>query len=368
MRNLAMVLCVASCSSPPHGAAVDTTASPFAERPRALVASMPPGPLKTALQGCAGRPLTPTTFSIGHRGAALGFPEHTRESYEAAAAMGAGLIECDVTFTRDRELVCRHSQCDLHTTTNILSVPALAAKCSVPPAPGTAARCCTSDLSLAEFESLCGKKDDDDSSCGKVMSHRESIALIDRLGRSFIPELKSASVPMPYGGDYTEERFVEQLLSEYRAAGIDPRRVFVQSANERDVTYLLAHAPAFADHAIFLDERADAPDGYDAAVADLPRLAAEGVRIVAPPIHALLTKDAGGRFVPSTYATTARANRLGLLTWTLERAGFDPASIYIALDVLAREVGIRGMFSDWPATVTYYDDCVGHGAGPSPGN
>ena len=44
--------------------------------------------------------------------------------------MGAGIIECDVTFTKDRELVCRHSQCDLHTTTNILTVPELAAKCT----------------------------------------------------------------------------------------------------------------------------------------------------------------------------------------------------------------------------------------------
>lgn len=25
-----------------------------------------------------------------------------------------------VTFTKDKELVCRHAQCDLHTTTNIL--------------------------------------------------------------------------------------------------------------------------------------------------------------------------------------------------------------------------------------------------------
>jgi len=48
-------------------------------------------------------------FSIGHRGAALQFPEHTRESYVAAARMGAGILECDVTFTKDRELVCRHS-------------------------------------------------------------------------------------------------------------------------------------------------------------------------------------------------------------------------------------------------------------------
>ncbi len=48
------------------------------------------------------------------------FPEHTKVSYLAAARMGAGIIECDVTFTKDTELVCRHSQCNLHATTDIL--------------------------------------------------------------------------------------------------------------------------------------------------------------------------------------------------------------------------------------------------------
>src|SRR5262249_38387202 len=91
-------------------------------RPFYLVDKMKDGPLKQQLSQCSG-PFRKTDFSIGHRGAALEFPEHSRESYLAAARMGAGVIECDVTFTKDRELVCRHSQCDLHTTTNILSVP-----------------------------------------------------------------------------------------------------------------------------------------------------------------------------------------------------------------------------------------------------
>ena len=119
---------------------------------------MKDGPLKQQLSQCTG-PFRKTDFSIGHRGAALQFPEHTRESYIAAARMGAGIIECDVTFTKDRELVCRHSQCDLHTTTNILSVPELAAKCSqafspADPATGkkASAKCCTSDITLAEFQ------------------------------------------------------------------------------------------------------------------------------------------------------------------------------------------------------------------------
>ena len=29
------------------------------------------------------------------------------------------------------------------------------------------------------------------------------------------------------------------------------------------------------------------------------------------------------------------------------------------LDVLARQVGIRGVFSDWAAPVTYYANCMG---------
>src|SRR5262245_33766012 len=135
-------------------------------RPYYLVAKMNPGPLKTALQQCSEKPLKKTDCSIGNRGGGtLQIPEHTKESHEAGARMGAGILECDVTFTNDGNLVCRHDQCDLHTTTNIL-VTGLAGKCSVPFSPAefdpvTGARtraasalCCTSDLSLAESKSL----------------------------------------------------------------------------------------------------------------------------------------------------------------------------------------------------------------------
>src|SRR6201997_4088282 len=134
-------------------------------RPFYLVDKMKDGPLKTQLAQCTG-PFRKTDFSIGHRGAALMFPEHSRESYTAAARRGPGVIECDVTFTKDRQLVCRHSQCDLHTTTNVLTVPDLAAKCSqaFSPADATAgrkatAKCCTSDFTLAEFKRLTAKMD-----------------------------------------------------------------------------------------------------------------------------------------------------------------------------------------------------------------
>jgi glycerophosphoryl diester phosphodiesterase len=100
-------------------------------RPYYLVEAMEDGPLKKTLQHCSEKPLKKTDFSIGHRGAALQFPEHTKQSYEAGARMGAGILECDVTFTSEGDLVCRHAQCDLHTTTNILGTP-LAEKCRCP--------------------------------------------------------------------------------------------------------------------------------------------------------------------------------------------------------------------------------------------
>lgn len=100
-------------------------------RPFYLVDGMSPSPLKERLEQCKDGPFRRSDFSIGHRGAALQFPEHTKQSYEAGARMGAGIVECDTTFTKDGELVCRHSECDLHTTTNIVATE-LNAQCSVP--------------------------------------------------------------------------------------------------------------------------------------------------------------------------------------------------------------------------------------------
>lgn len=372
-------------------------------RPYYLVNDLPPGPLRNRLEQCSDGPFEPSDFSIGHRGAALQFPEHTKESYEAAARMGAGILECDVTFTKDRELVCRHSQCDLHTTTNILAMPELGTKCSVPftpadPATGTPANamCCTSDITLAEYKTLCGKMDgvnpnatsveeymdgtpawrtDLYATCGTLMTHAESIELFSRLGAKFTPELKSPSVTMPYEGEYTQEDYAQQLIDEYKQAQIPASHVFPQSFNLDDVLYWIKHEPRFGRQAVFLDERVDQPGGYAAAVAGMDDLVEAGVRIVAPPTWALV-EARDGRIVPSEYALAAKRAKLDLITWTLERSGpLDTGGGYyyqsisdvvsrdsdtlVLLDVLARQVGVRGVFSDWPATVTYYANCLG---------
>lgn len=369
-------------------------------RPYYLVADMDPGPLKTALQQCREKPLKKTDFSIGHRGAALQFPEHTKESYEAAARMGAGIVECDVTFTKDKALVCRHSQCDLHTTTNILATP-LAAKCSVPFTPadsvaGTTAQalCCTSDITLAEFKTLHGKMDafnpngttvqeymdgtpswrtDLYSYKGTVLTHAESIRLFKELGVKMTPELKAPSVPMPFQGTYTQEQYAQQMIDEYKAAGVSPRNVWAQSFNLNDVLYWINHEPAFGKQAVYLDD-AEAPSDLPSAAA-LQSYAAQGVEIVAPPLWALVALQ-GNQIVPSQYTVNTHAAGLDIITWTLERSGLltdgggfyyqtvspvihKPGDMLKVLDVLARDVGILGIFSDWPGTVTYYANCMG---------
>lgn len=369
-------------------------------RPFFLVDDMPKSRLQRTLKECAEGPFYKTDFSIGHRGAALQFPEHTKESYEAAARMGAGIVECDVTFTKDKQLVCRHSQCDLETTTNILATP-LASKCSIQPDPASAApyknvKCCTSDITFREFKMLKGKMDAGNRNArtlaefmdatpnfrtdlyaanGTVMSHRESIQLFKKLGVKMTPELKAPSVPMPFKG-LTQEAYAQKMINEYKAAGVKPGDVFPQSFNIDDIRYWLAHEPRFGRQAVYLQDL-NAPEDLPAAIARLPALAAEGVQIVAPPMWVLVTLDQNNKIVPSEYALAAKAAGLDIITWTLERSGLlkniagDPyyyqsvlnavktdGDVMTMLDVLAQDVGILGIFSDWPATVTFYANCM----------
>jgi len=74
------------------------------ERPFALLDLLSPGLLRSELEACRDTPVTKRRFSIGHRGAPRGYPEHTREGYLAAAAMGAG------TKRPWQKLVVKHSR------------------------------------------------------------------------------------------------------------------------------------------------------------------------------------------------------------------------------------------------------------------
>ena len=388
-------------------------------RPFFLVDDMDQGVLKKKLENCVTGSFKKSDFSIGHRGAPLQFPEHTRESYLAAAKMGAGILECDVTFTQDKELVCRHSQCDLHTTTNILETP-LAERCSVPFQPAVfgdkeelvspaTAKCCTSDITLAEFKSLKGKMDAFDqtatsvsaymkgtadwrtdlyASRGTLLTHKESIQLFKELGVKMTPELKSPSIPMPFQG-FSQQDYAQKLIDEYKEADIPPSEVWAQSFDIKDILYWLKNEPEFGQQAVYLDGRYEDPafDHRNPATwsPSMEQLVSEGVQIIAPPMWMLLEIE-DDKIVPSFYAQRVKKAGLNIIAWTFERSGplatgggfyyqtlngenpnpMNPepsiinndGDMYHALHVLAQEVGILGIFSDWPATVTYYVNCM----------
>lgn len=387
------------------------------ERSLELARTLPPGALRDALLARGAAAYPSSALAIGHRGAPLRYPEHTLESYQAAARSGAGVVECDVTFTRDLELVCRHSQCDLHSTTNILQTP-LASRCREAFRPArfdgegrllspASARCCTSDITLAEFKSLRGRLDAVNPAArgideyldatpdiareprlreGTLLSHVESIELFKSLGVKMIPELKQAEVPMPFNG-LSQARYAQKLVDEYQAAAVPPGALWLQSFHLEDIRYWLRHTPEFGRRAVLLDGRYTLagfdhrrPGQLQPTMAELAEL---GLRFIGPPVW-MLVEEQQGRIVPSAYARAAQNAGLGIIAWTLDRSGplaggggwyyqtlnglnpgpqATPGGIISRdsdqlrlLHVLVQEVGVQAVFSDWPATVAFYAD------------
>jgi glycerophosphoryl diester phosphodiesterase len=374
----------------------------YGPRPAYLIDRMADGELKETLTACLGQSPKRSAFSIGHRGAPLMFPEHTVESNRAAARMGAGILECDVTFTQDHELVCRHAQNDLHTTTDILASD-LAETCVMPftAATGDAgakAECRTSEITLADFKTLTGKMDAANGDAttveeymdgtagwrtdlysvedGTLMTHAQSIDLFRDLGAKFTPELKSPSVEMPHDG-FSQADYAQKMIDEYKAAGVPASDVWAQSFNLEDVLYWIENEPEFGKQAVYLVEW---HDGFDEQTPetwkhDFAALKEQGVNYLAPSLNMLVTpKD--GDYTASAYARAAREAGLTLITWTLERSGpltngggwyfqsvtevtDSDADYFNVLHALHDEAGVVGVFSDWPATVTYYANCMG---------
>jgi glycerophosphoryl diester phosphodiesterase len=273
------------------------------------------------------------------------------------------------------------------------------------------ALCCTSDLTLEEFKSLKGKMDASDPNAttaqafqggtvnwrtdlyatgGTLLSHKESIKLIKSLGAKFTPELKGPNrsaklqVEKVFG---SQEGYAQASIDEYKKAGIPPQDVFAQSFNRNDVLYWLQHEPEFGEQAVYLDDRYETitppldPSNPSTWIPTMQELAAQGIKIIAPPMWVLLTVE-NGKIVPSRYAKEKAAG-LDIITWTLERSGriveevlltkgaSSPSFYYqTALDALDSDgdilvtmhalakIGILGIFSDWSATVTFYANCM----------
>ena len=225
-------------------------------RPFYLVDRMRPGPLKDAPREMHGRAVPDAPISPSGTAAPRCSSRSTpRSPTRPRRVMGAGIVECDVTFTSDGDLVCRHAENDLHTTTNILVTP-LAATCIRPFTPASvdasgkpvtpaSAECRTSDahargVQEPEGQDGCvqpGGANGRRSSWaaplrgaptstpgrGTLVTLRESIELNKRNGVKHTPELKSgdaATIAKVFG---SQEKYAQELADVLQDAGRQTR-------------------------------------------------------------------------------------------------------------------------------------------------
>jgi glycerophosphoryl diester phosphodiesterase len=234
------------------------------------------------------------------------------------------------------------------------------------------------------------------------MTLRESIELNERRGVKHTPELKESVVDPATGrkriddvfktptSRTPQQNYAQAFADVLDSEGVRPREAWPQSFNVEDVLYWIDHTRYGKQAVYLLDFNATDPVNdiiiqppYNA----MPRmdyfkmLKQRGVQIIAPAMPALLAVR-GNRVVPSQLAKDLKGMGFDIITWTFERADlrrgagapqaggfyfdFDPtgaaikkdSDMYKALDVLAQDVKILGIFSDWPATVTYYANCM----------
>jgi glycerophosphoryl diester phosphodiesterase len=206
------------------------------------------------------------------------------------------------------------------------------------------------------------------STCGTPVSHSESIEIMKAAGRKFTPELKAYTQG---DGMPSYDTIRQKIMDEY--AGVSPSDVWLQSFVKEDVMYWINHGGNFGHQAVYLDD--DYTDGTSGGRMDrFEELAASGVKILAPPMQ-MLVKVEGEGYAPSNYATQAKAHGFELITWTLERSGplasgggwyYGTSNDYTSQDgdmldlthTLVSEVGVLSLFSDWPASVTFYANCM----------
>jgi glycerophosphoryl diester phosphodiesterase len=309
-------------------------------------------------------------------------PEHTEEGYAVAIAHGAGWVECDAAVTSDLQLVCRHSQCDLATTTDILDRPALRAKCSEPfrPAVGASAAsatCCTYDLTLAEFQSLCGRMEAEadplaarpeayalhppkfrqadryPSTCGRLMTHAESARMFRAAGRRAVPELKTDGEFDKFleGKGLTRTDMADRLVAELKAAGFtgqgasggaeevgggqggDGGRAGLEGRGlpdavlqtfDWDIAKYWAQTTDVPVCYLFelpeLDEQVISGQSLPQEYLDKMQQAKDlGIAFLGPNLNLLITA-AGNRTVASPFSRILRGAGFSLVPWTLERS------------------------------------------------
>ena len=267
--------------------------------------------------------------------------------------MGAGTLECDVTFTKDLGArlpalaersrdddghLADAARADLHRAVHARAARRERRRAVVRPASRVPhERAHARRVQDAAGQDRCVRSGGADrravrraapaprarisaraSSAARCSRTPRASRCFERLGVRMTPELKEPSVELPFNG-LTREQLAQKLIDEYRAAGVPPSDVLaavVRSARRR----VLDRARARVRRASGAARRTRCPWVRRARGGSRSYKAA-GINIWAPPLFVLLDLDAEGRIVPSRAARAARAAGLDIIAWTLERSG-----------------------------------------------
>ncbi|MGD2133375.1 MAG: glycerophosphodiester phosphodiesterase family protein [Maricaulaceae bacterium] len=295
-----------------------------------------------------GRPIV-----IAHRGASGLRPEHTLAAYALAIEQGADVIEPDLVMTGDGVLVDRHDRY-LSTTTDVAEHPEFAERRRVDPAGSDRTDWWVEDFTLDELKTLRavqpfpGRSTEFDG-LYEIPTFDEVIDLAKarsaELGRTvaLYPETKSPGYFALIGLDM-EAPLLAALEREGWTGPDAP--VYIQSFEPEIL--------------ISLNEQIDAPlvmlvsptaTGVASSGAPTPNIPLEEAAAFADgvgPEKTLVMTSTG-----EDTGFVAAAHALGLLVhpWTFRddnvRDGFDSAADEIAR---AFEIGVDGVFTDFPAT------------------
>jgi glycerophosphoryl diester phosphodiesterase len=309
----------------------------------------------------AAMPLHAQPIVIAHRGASGYLPEHTLEAKAAAHTMGADFIEQDIVLTKDDVPIMLH---DIHleTTTDVAQ--------RFPDRKRADGHHYALDFTLAEIKQLRANERTNpkigravypgrfpaDRSSFQVPTLEEELQLIQGLNHStgrtagIYPEIKQPRWHRAQGRDIS--RIVLPILRRYGyAKKSDPcwlqcfdwdevKRIRTELGWEGRITLLLGAGkkdPDFAD-----TDRLFTPAGL-AEVAAI----ADGI---GPSISAIVTGKKPAERKVTSLVRDAHAAKLSVHPYTL-RADELPkfaASMDDALDVLYREAGVDGLFTDFP--------------------
>lgn len=343
-------------------------------------------------ENCPG-PFTNCETTIAHRGSPLGYPDHTKEGYEAAVEMGACKLSCEAVFNKDGDLYCRQDRCDLHYTTDILTNPdneCLAKKCSQPFEKDKGAQCCASDFTAEELDRLCvtqemqtnqgadtvadylslpsWKTPHHTAACHKIMSHQAFVEFAASHQKHMVVELLDETGPMHKTATAAAERLILDYTNSSNA--VAENHVFVQSVHKQHVRTWLT-GPKFNQAVLRIPQSKSVAEVMD----DLDQLSdmTPPLRFASAHHSSLLTSTSASALYGSSWikpAIVTHAKQHGMTLWAMGLTGGElqvsaqssdflrKDSDYVLLLHALMTNSVSAVFTDWAESVSHYENCV----------